>query len=80
MDASTVAWANPLLTIPELAKMSGKSYKWLKAQIEKSENPLPHYADGAQKRVLWSDFVEWYTARYAPGSEFYQEFVGVKDF
>ncbi len=80
METTVMVWANPLLTIPELAKMSGKSYKWIKRHIEMSENPIPHYADGSQKRVLWSDFVTWYKSRYAPGSEHYQEFAGVKDF
>lgn len=74
-QAAEVMWANPMLTIPELSKMAKKSKDWLRAHL-KGENPIPHYMDGARILVLWSDYVAWYTSRYAPGSIHYAENAG----
>lgn len=76
--AAEVMWANPMLTIPQLSKMANKDQAWLRAQIAKGENPIPHYTDGSRKLVLWSDYVAWYTSRYAPGSVHYAENAGKK--
>lgn len=63
-------WANPMLTVPKLSEMSGKREDWLRGHL-KGEDPIPHAADGAIPLVLWSDFVEWYQRRYAPGAPGY---------
>lgn len=76
--AAQVMWANPMLTIPKLAKMAGKDEAWIRSKLKQSENPIPHYTEGSRKLILWSDYVDWYTTLYAPGSEFYGESAGKK--
>ena len=65
-------WANPMLTIPRLAKLCGKKEDWLRNHL-RCEDPIPHYTNDSQPRVFYSDFVEWYKRRYAPGSPHYGE-------
>lgn len=73
-----VMWANPMLTVPELAKMAKKDAAWIRQMLKKSENPIPHYTDGSRMLILWSDYVGWYTTLYEPGSEHYGENAGKK--
>ncbi len=76
--AAQVMWANPMLTIPELAKMAKKDEGWIRQKLRLSENPIPHYKVGSRMLILWSDYVTWFTTLYAPGSELYGKSTGKK--
>lgn len=58
-------WANPMLKMPDLAAMAGKSYNWIAEQM-RSDDPPPSTrpGDNAQPLVLWSDYVEWFKRKW----------------
>lgn len=64
-EGCLVTWANPMLKVPELAAMSGKSATWIREQL-RCEDPIPHTrpGEGAQPLVLWSDYVAWFKRKF----------------
>ena len=58
-----MSYLDQSLTIPELAERTSFSPERLHEFTRIAEDPLPSIMPGKQKRVHWSDWLEWSTRR-----------------
>lgn len=66
-----VAWLNPMLKLPQVAKMSGKSLSWVQEQM-RCRDHFPYYRPGgprSQPVVLWSEYVDWFKRKFGEDGE-----------
>jgi len=63
----TTVWHNPMLSLDELAELTGFSVNTLRMWTDEAHDPLPSIQPGAHKKVLYSDFCEWAKARFGNG-------------
>ena len=65
----TAGYEDGMYTIPDLAKKVGVRTGSLYEAANRAHHPLPTVQFGAQKRVLWSQFISWAIEHYGNDGE-----------
>ncbi len=53
-----------LITIDELASRISISTRWIRGQINKDKNPMPHYRVGSRLRFFYPKVLDWLDCKY----------------